>query len=134
MGGGRGIDKNDHVLISALGSDDAVTSELRELYSTLQTCLDLRQKYMTRSCQRLEDDPRNSDDWNIYPPPPPPSWPLPSPEELARRKQRELEREADPVAAVGCDFHWEDCKIPGKDDQVRLRVSLPVPDFFSIRD
>ncbi|ORY91145.1 hypothetical protein BCR43DRAFT_479906 [Syncephalastrum racemosum] len=99
------------------GQDDAVTSELRELYSTLQTCLDLRQKYMARSCQRLEDDPRNSDNWNIYPPPPPPSWPLPSPEELARRKQRELEREADPVAAVGCDFHWEDCKIPGKDNE-----------------
>lgn len=68
---------------------------------------------MFRSRQRLQDDPRNSDEWKIYPPPPPPSWPLPPPDELARRKQREKEREADPIAAVGSDFHWDDCEIPG---------------------
>ncbi|KAI9268906.1 hypothetical protein BDA99DRAFT_435247 [Phascolomyces articulosus] len=92
--------------------DAAVTAELRGLYETLQTCLDLRERYMYRSCQRLEDDPRNSDDWNIYPPPPPPSWPLPPPEEIARRKAKEKEREADPVAAVGSDFSFDQCEIP----------------------
>ncbi|KAI9321520.1 hypothetical protein BX666DRAFT_2017455 [Dichotomocladium elegans] len=92
---------------------DAVISELRELYQTLQNCLNLREKYMRLSFQRLEDDPRNSDEWKIYPPPPPPSWPLPSPDELALRKEKEKQREADPVAAVGADFVWEDCDIPG---------------------
>ncbi|KAI7857017.1 hypothetical protein BDC45DRAFT_501506 [Circinella umbellata] len=93
--------------------DAAVTAELRGLYETLQTCLDLREKYMLRSCQRLEDDPRNQDDWKIYPEPPPPSWPLPSQEEITLRKEKEKRREADPVAAVGSDFSFDQCEIPG---------------------
>ena len=93
--------------------DDAVTAELCGLYQALQNCLDLREKYMKRSCQRWEDDPRNRDDWEVYPPPPPPSWPLPSPEEQARRREQERRREEDPVGAVGSDFEWEKCKIPG---------------------
>lgn len=75
-----------------------LTAELKELYSSLQTCLDLRDKYMTVSLQRLGDDPRHYDGtfdgaptanatpetptlnnahpkpWKIYPPPPPPHW------------------------------------------------------------
>ena len=68
---------------------------------------------MRRSCQRLEDDPRNQDGWKIYPEPPPPSWPLPSQEEITRRKEKEKRREADPVAAVGSDFSFDQCEIPG---------------------
>ncbi|KAI7878637.1 AMP deaminase [Lichtheimia hyalospora FSU 10163] len=98
--------------------DDAVTAELCGLYQTLQNCLDLREKYMKRSCQRWEDDPRNRDDWEVYPPPPPPSWPLPSPEEQARRREQERRREEDPVGAVGSDFEWEKCKIPGNHEFV----------------
>ncbi|CUA68768.1 AMP deaminase [Rhizoctonia solani] len=72
----------------------ALTPELRELYSSLQRCLELRDKYMSVSLQRLGDDPRHYDgdnsgdvvlgdseskhphfkSWNIYPPPPPPHW------------------------------------------------------------
>ncbi|GAA5803832.1 hypothetical protein EDC94DRAFT_582172 [Helicostylum pulchrum] len=92
--------------------ENAITAELRELYGALQKCLDLREKYIELSCQRLTDDPRNSADWEIYPPPPPKSWPLPSPEELERRKKKEKAREADPVAAVGSDFDFSQCKIP----------------------
>ncbi|CAO0803499.1 unnamed protein product [Mucor circinelloides] len=93
--------------------DDAITAELCVLYGNLQKCLDLREKYITLSSQRLMDDPRNHDDWEIYPAPPPKSWPLPSPEELERRKAKEKAREADPVAAVGSDFDFNQCKIPG---------------------
>ncbi|KAG1056842.1 hypothetical protein G6F43_001293 [Rhizopus delemar] len=92
--------------------DDVITAELRELYGALQKCLDMRQKYMDQSFQRLSDDPRNHDDWEIYPAPPPKSWPLPSPEELERRKAKEKAREADPVAAVGSDFEFSHCRIP----------------------
>jgi AMP deaminase len=76
--------------------------------------LDLREKYMRLSCQRLEDDPKNKPDWTIYPPPPPASWPPPPKEEHEAMKQKEKEREADPVGAVGSDFNFEDCAIPGK--------------------
>lgn len=105
--------KEANMLTTMFYLDEAVTAELRQLYGALQKCLDLRAKYMFRSRQRLEDDPRNRDDWKIYPPPPPPSWPLPSPEELARRKKMEEARQANPVEAVGSDFIWEECEIPG---------------------
>lgn len=92
--------------------DDAITAELCELYGSLQKCLDLREKYINLSCQNLMDDPRHADDWEIYPEPPKPSWPLPSLEEQERRKAKEKAREADPVAAVGSDFDFNQCKIP----------------------
>ncbi|KAG1152657.1 hypothetical protein G6F37_000886 [Rhizopus arrhizus] len=92
--------------------DDVITAELRELYGTLQKCLDLRERYIDQSSQRLNDDPRNHPDWEIYPPPPPKSWPLPPLEELERRKAKEKAREADPVAAVGSEFDFNYCKIP----------------------
>lgn len=102
------------VLTRGVHSDEAITAELRELYNTFQKCLDLREKYMSKSKQRFEDNPKNRDSWEIYPPPPPPSWPLPPPDELARRKQKEKEREADPIAAVGIDFDINHVKIPGE--------------------
>ncbi|CAO3607187.1 unnamed protein product [Cunninghamella echinulata] len=73
---------------------------------------------MRLSCQRLCDDPKNKDSWKIYPAPPPPSWPLPPPDELDERRKKEKEREADPVAAVGSDFIFEECEIPEKHDYV----------------
>ncbi|KAI7897561.1 uncharacterized protein BX663DRAFT_538896 [Cokeromyces recurvatus] len=103
----------DDVPTNTTYKDDAITEELRELYNTFQTCLDLRKKYIRKSKQRFKDNPKNKDDWEIYPPPPPPSWPLPPPEELKRRRRKEKEREADPVAAVGSDFDINHIKIPG---------------------
>ncbi|ORX57998.1 AMP deaminase [Hesseltinella vesiculosa] len=94
--------------------DTAITDEIRDLYLKLQKCLDMRQKYMDLSHQRHEDDPKNKPDWKIYPPPPPPSWPTPPEEVLAKLKQKEHERRIDPIAAVGSDFFFEECDIPGK--------------------
>ncbi|RUS13438.1 hypothetical protein BC937DRAFT_95338 [Endogone sp. FLAS-F59071] len=93
--------------------DSEITAELRSLYTNFQRCLDLREKYLAYSCQFLFDSPKDRDDWEIYPPPPKPSWPPPPPEELERRKKKELLRERNPVEAVGSDFKFEDCKIPG---------------------
>ncbi|KAI8978608.1 hypothetical protein BDB01DRAFT_746401 [Pilobolus umbonatus] len=98
--------------------EEAINAELRELYNTFQACLNLREKYIRRSKQRLQDDPRNYPDWEIYPPPPPPSWPLPAPEEIKRRKQKEKEREADPIAAVGIDFDINHFELPGEHEYV----------------
>ncbi|ORX92910.1 AMP deaminase [Basidiobolus meristosporus CBS 931.73] len=52
--------------------DEGYKAELRQIYSSLQKCMDLRDKYMALSLQRPTDDPKNTPDWRIYPPPPPP--------------------------------------------------------------
>lgn len=93
--------------------DEGITAELRELYSMFQKCLEMREKYQQRSLQREQDNPKNRDDWEIYPPPPPPSWPIPPPEILAKVKEREKALEADPISAVGSDFDMDHVKIPG---------------------
>ena len=84
---------------------DDVTEELRSLYTNFQKCLDLRQKYMEISGQRIGDNPRDADDWTIYPPHPPPSWPPPPPESKGRV--------SDGPESVGSDFVLEDVPIPG---------------------
>ncbi|ORE19094.1 AMP deaminase, partial [Rhizopus microsporus] len=93
--------------------DEGITAELRELYNMFQKCLEMREKYQRRSLQREQDNPKNRDDWEIYPPPPPPSWPIPPPEILAKVKEREKALEADPISAVGSDFDMDHVKIPG---------------------
>ncbi|KAG0045042.1 AMP deaminase [Gryganskiella cystojenkinii] len=82
---------------------DDVTEELRSLYTNFQKCLDLREKYMAISCQRVGDNPRDSDDWTIYPPHPPPSWPPPETKG----------RVSDGPESIGSDFILEDVPIPG---------------------
>ncbi|KWU46133.1 AMP deaminase [Rhodotorula sp. JG-1b] len=86
---------------TAQNPNEVLTAELRALYTSFQRCLDLRDKYMTLSRQRLEDNPANYDGaftaesspsyastssllsnnlppsfkkWQIYPPPPEPHW------------------------------------------------------------
>lgn len=88
---------------------DAITTELRELYKTFQTCLDLREKYMFKSKQKFSEDPKNKPGWEIYPPPPPPSWPLLPLEQLTKEKAREKAREA----AIDIDFDIGHVKLPG---------------------
>ncbi|KAI8066093.1 hypothetical protein BDF21DRAFT_367988 [Thamnidium elegans] len=93
--------------------DEAITAELRELYNTFQTCLNLREKYMKSSKQRDCDDPKNKPGWEIYPAPPPPSWPPPPPEVLTELRAKEKAREANPIDSVGADFDPLHVKIPG---------------------
>ncbi|KAI9286910.1 hypothetical protein BC943DRAFT_378982 [Umbelopsis sp. AD052] len=107
---------NTHIMKMLRDSaDDDISNELQNLYTNFQRCLDLRDKYMEASCQQPFDNPKDHDDWEIYPPPPAPSWPLPPPEELQRRKERELAREADPVGFVGSEFDYDHCKLPKED-------------------
>ncbi|KAF9439263.1 AMP deaminase [Entomortierella beljakovae] len=82
---------------------DDVTLELQSLYTNFQKCLDLREKYMKVSCQRVGDSPSDKDNWEIYPPPPPPSWPISD-------NQGRVPEGPD---SVGNDFDREKVKIPG---------------------
>ncbi|KAF9921606.1 AMP deaminase [Linnemannia zychae] len=88
--------------------NDEVTLELQSLYTNFQKCLDLREKYMKVSCQRVGDNPNDKDDWIIYPPPPPPSWPI----------TENKGRVTDGPDSIGSDFIREECKIPGPCDYV----------------
>jgi AMP deaminase len=42
-------------------SDVSLTAELRAMFGSLQQCLDLRDKYIRISCQRLGDNPKDHD-------------------------------------------------------------------------
>ncbi|KAI7868505.1 hypothetical protein BDF14DRAFT_1794016 [Spinellus fusiger] len=108
---------DNQVSLDPHGYTDPLTPELREVYANLDHCLYLRNKYITRSRQLLKDNPKNSDSWKIYPEPPPRSWPLPSPEELERRRQKEHKREMDPIGSVGSDFDFGACEFPPADNE-----------------
>ncbi|ANB14693.1 AMP deaminase [Sugiyamaella lignohabitans] len=54
--------------------DPDVFRELNTMYSKVQSCIDTRHKYQSISLQRESDNPKNSSEWEIYPPPPKPSW------------------------------------------------------------
>ncbi|KAG0352596.1 AMP deaminase [Podila minutissima] len=88
--------------------NDEVTLELQSLYTNFQKCLDLREKYMKVSCQRIGDNPSDKDDWDIYPPPPPPSWPV----------TENQGRVTDGPDSIGNDFFIEKAPIPGMCDQI----------------
>eukprot|EP00842_Homolaphlyctis_polyrhiza_P006890 jgi/Hompol1/790/HPOL_002405-RA len=56
-------------------TDVELGKELEEMFKMLEKCIELRAKYMEASFQCLGDNPKDSDDWEIYPPPPQPSYP-----------------------------------------------------------
>jgi AMP deaminase len=73
QGLGLGIGLSQGAAGSAPGGD-AVTSELNAIYRKIKGLLERRSNYMALSLQRSEDDPRNTPEWEIYPPPPEPAW------------------------------------------------------------
>jgi AMP deaminase len=83
--------------------DDELSDELQNIFKSFQQCLELRKKYMLVSLQCPGDNPKDQDDWNIYPPPPKPSYP---PVDNAN--------EAESIA----EFEFEKCHIPGKSQHV----------------
>lgn len=87
--------------------DKQITEELRMLYNNFQKCLELRDKYMKVSAQRVGDNPSDSDEWTVYPPPPVPSWPL----------KEDIGRVTDGPESIGSDFVREEVPIPGLCDQ-----------------
>ncbi|KAG0372651.1 AMP deaminase [Mortierella sp. AD032] len=84
--------------------DSQIAEELRTLYTNFQKCLELRDKYMKVSAQRVGDNPSDSDEWVIYPPPTP-CWPPPRPEDVGRV--------TDGPDSIGSDFVREEVPIPG---------------------
>jgi hypothetical protein len=55
-------------------SEKALADELQSLLSSLKRCLELRTDYMAWSLQRIGDNPKDSDSWDVFPPVPKPSY------------------------------------------------------------
>lgn len=82
-----------------------IKQELVTLHTNFQRCLDLRDKYMAISLQRLGDNPKDRDDWKIYPSPPKPTYNstnTPCPKNNYKKTE------------VGEDFDFNECEIPGE--------------------
>ncbi|KAI8807631.1 hypothetical protein BJ742DRAFT_811342 [Cladochytrium replicatum] len=92
---------------STRDNDDALSDELDAIFHAFQRCLEIRQKYMLASLQCSGDNPKDRDEWTIYPPPPPPSYP-PVPDASTA---------PNPTAQTE-PFEFEKCVIPGACEMV----------------
>ncbi|KAK3067616.1 AMP deaminase [Teratosphaeriaceae sp. CCFEE 6253] len=102
------------------GSDSGITSELNAIYSNIQKILDLRHKYMTLSLQGPMDNPKDGEDWEIYPSMPAPVWEgkdRPEEEAVSPLEHVQSKRPRKMGQDIGEDFHLEDClPAPGDSD------------------
>ena len=55
-------------------NDESIVSEVRSVCEKIKKILDLRQKYTKVSLQCPGDNPKDDENWEIYPPPPNPVW------------------------------------------------------------
>ncbi|KAM0322818.1 hypothetical protein ACHAQA_009159 [Verticillium albo-atrum] len=80
--GTTGNDPNTIPALAAMGSSGGafsdtephITSELSSISKDIQDILDMRRRYIELSLQGPDDNPKDGDDWDIYPPPPEPAW------------------------------------------------------------
>ncbi|TQW06769.1 AMP deaminase [Cordyceps javanica] len=59
---------------SFLDTEPHVTAELANITRDIEKIVDLRRRYIALSSQGPNDNPRDGEDWEIYPPPPEPAW------------------------------------------------------------
>ena len=55
-------------------TEDTIVTEVETICKKIKTLLDLRRKYLKTSLQCAGDNPKDVEDWEIYPPPPEPVW------------------------------------------------------------
>jgi AMP deaminase len=84
--------------------DSELATELQEIFASLEQCIELRSKYLHESLQCPGDNPKDSDDWQIYPEPPKPSYPV---------ALDEFGKEIPPSPPE--EFEFSTCTIPGPD-------------------
>ncbi|OMH84266.1 AMP deaminase [Zancudomyces culisetae] len=82
-------------------------SEAKKIGEDLIYCMGLRDKYQKISVQLEGDNPKNSSEWEIYPPPPPRAW-------------KDFKKSANIKSS---EFNFSECKIPGAQDK-RLEYEL----------
>ncbi|CAG8441409.1 8355_t:CDS:10 [Ambispora leptoticha] len=91
--------------------EEEIERELVTHCTNFHKCLELRDKYMMLSLQRLGDNPKDQPGWKIYPEPPPPTWKKPpqNPKEALSSTNNSKKGNLQ----VGDDFNFGKCEIPG---------------------
>ncbi|KAJ3084731.1 AMP deaminase [Rhizoclosmatium globosum] len=92
--------------------DDELSEELQGIFSSLKRCLELRKKYMHLSLQCPGDNPKDQDDWDVYPP---------------HVKSSAYDANATGGSSTvptntsdSSRFVYANCKIPGKEEKDRI--------------
>ncbi|KAJ3030264.1 UNVERIFIED_CONTAM: AMP deaminase [Siphonaria sp. JEL0065] len=86
--------------------DDELSEELQGIFQNLKKCLELRKKYMHLSLQCPGDNPKDLDDWEVYPP-------------HVKTSSYDNPTDKEEIAKAHT-FVLEECKIPGKEDRNRV--------------
>lgn len=108
---------NDHNSYS-----DEPSLELIEIYNQLKWCVETRKKYQEVSLQVASENPKNSDDWNIYPNPPSPFWKAQNRRVIHRGSNYSpCDDEKTTYTSADC-FDFENCEIPGEDELIDFTV------------
>lgn len=92
--------------------DLAQIAELRNMYSRVADCLELRHKFISLSLQNECDNPKNQPDWRIYPPPPEPEYDHETKQFRNKRPSQYMPE------SIGADFDMDHCVIPGRNSMV----------------
>ncbi|KAI9346466.1 hypothetical protein BDR26DRAFT_855628 [Obelidium mucronatum] len=87
--------------------DDELSEELQGIFESLKKCLDLRKKYMHLSLQCPGDNPKDLDDWDVYPP-------------HVKTSSYDASATDKEQLAKAHVFVFEECKIPGPEDKKRV--------------
>lgn len=68
-----GIERETQPSTMTMG-DSFIAPELQVICASIRNVLDIRHRYIALSLQGPNDNPRDTEDWIIYPPPPQPVW------------------------------------------------------------
>ncbi|GMM34031.1 AMP deaminase [Saccharomycopsis crataegensis] len=91
---------------SDYADDEPVSQELIQILKDVKLSLQLREKYQRLSMQRDDQNPKNQDNWKIYPEPPSRAW---NPE------AKELNKDMPKVTMDHDQFNFDSIDIPGED-------------------
>lgn len=93
--------------------EEIPSDELIELFQNIDYCLKTRQKYLNKSIQLREcDNPKNKDNWVIYPPPPKPTY----------KSKNRFNQTSTPVNEEE-KFDFEKCEIPSATENFTFKFS-----------
>lgn len=111
-----------------------ISPELSEISAKIQKVLNLRHHFIQLSSQGSADNPKDRDEWQIYPPPPNPIWD----ENKSRPRTTAMQSRTDPAAQpprqfadrvrkqgqdVGEDFDIAELEpLPGKDERTNFEL------------
>lgn len=94
-------------------ADTAVTAEVQDICEKIKHILDLRQAYLKVSLQCPGDNPKDDEEWDIYPPPPEPVW--------SEEKTRPALNDHDAEISMSNSMHMPDSGPAG---QLREQMSV----------